>query len=91
MSSVAICALLTRAGYSPVFQVSCRDRNRIAIQGDLLGAAAMGVQQRALHHRRRRDPATSRRPSASSTWTASNCLRTARIMRDYGVYSAGAS
>ena len=30
MSSVAICALLTRAGYEPVMQVSCRDRNRIA-------------------------------------------------------------
>src|SRR4030067_61434 len=44
MSSVAICALLTRAGYEPVYQVSCRDRNRIAIQGDLLGAAAMGVK-----------------------------------------------
>jgi methylenetetrahydrofolate reductase (NADPH) len=44
MSSVAICALLTRAGYEPVYQVSCRDRNRIAIQGDLLGAAAMGVR-----------------------------------------------
>ena len=44
MSSVAICALLTRAGYEPVYQISCRDRNRIAIQGDLLGAAAMGVK-----------------------------------------------
>jgi methylenetetrahydrofolate reductase (NADPH) len=44
MSSVAVCALLTRAGYEPVLQVSCRDRNRIAIQGDLLGAAALGVQ-----------------------------------------------
>jgi methylenetetrahydrofolate reductase (NADPH) len=44
MSSVGVCALLTRAGYEPVMQVSCRDRNRIAIQGDLLGAAAMGVQ-----------------------------------------------
>jgi methylenetetrahydrofolate reductase (NADPH) len=43
MSSVGMCALLTRAGYEPVMQVSCRDRNRIAIQGDLLGAAAMGV------------------------------------------------
>ena len=40
----ACCALLTRAGYEPVFQISCRDRNRIAIQGDLLGAAAMGVR-----------------------------------------------
>ena len=44
MSSVAICALLTRAGYEPVYQISCRDRNRIAIQGDVLGAAAMGVK-----------------------------------------------
>ena len=43
MSSVGICALLTRAGYSTVMQISCRDRNRIAIQGDVLGAAAMGV------------------------------------------------
>ncbi len=43
MSSVAMCALLTTVGYSPVLQISCRDRNRIAIQGDVLGAAAMGV------------------------------------------------
>ncbi len=43
MSSVGMCALLTRIGYSMVMQVSCRDRNRIAIQGDVLGAAAMGV------------------------------------------------
>jgi methylenetetrahydrofolate reductase (NADPH) len=43
MSSVGVCALLTRIGYSPVMQVSCRDKNRIGIQGDLLGGAAMGV------------------------------------------------
>ena len=43
MSSVGVCALLSRVGYSTVLQVSCRDRNRIAIQGDVLGAAAMGV------------------------------------------------
>ena len=43
MSSLAVCALLTRAGYAPVMQISCRDKNRIAIQGDILGAAAMGV------------------------------------------------
>ena len=43
MSSVAMCSLLTSVGYSPVMQISCRDRNRIAIQGDVLGAAAMGV------------------------------------------------
>jgi len=43
MSSVSICALLTRIGYAPVMQISCRDQNRIAIQGNVLGAAAMGV------------------------------------------------
>lgn len=43
MSSVAVCALLTRVGYSMTLQISCRDRNRIAIQGDVLGGAAMGV------------------------------------------------
>ncbi len=43
MSSLGICALLTSAGYAPVMQISCRDRNRIAIQGDVLGAAALGV------------------------------------------------
>ncbi|TWG93847.1 5,10-methylenetetrahydrofolate reductase [Mesorhizobium sp. J18] len=43
MSSMGICALLTRMGYAPIMQIACRDRNRIAIQGDVLGAAAMGV------------------------------------------------
>lgn len=43
MSSVAVCSILTRLDYSMVMQVSCRDRNRIAIQGDVLGGAAMGV------------------------------------------------
>ena len=43
MSSVAICALLTRIGYSPIMQISCRDYNRIAIQGNVLGASALGV------------------------------------------------
>lgn len=43
MSSMGICSILSRAGLGIVLQISCRDRNRIAIQGDVLGAAAMGV------------------------------------------------
>ena len=43
MSSLAVTALLARAGYDVVMQMSCRDRNRIGLQGDLLGAAALGV------------------------------------------------
>lgn len=44
MSSVAASAILAAAGLNPVYQVACRDRNRIAIQGDILGAAALGVK-----------------------------------------------
>jgi methylenetetrahydrofolate reductase (NADPH) len=43
MSSMGISSILSRAGLDVVLQISCRDRNRIAIQGDVLGAAAMGV------------------------------------------------
>ena len=43
MGSMAVCALLTRLGYALIMQISCRDKNRIAIQGDILGGAAMGV------------------------------------------------
>lgn len=43
MSSVAAAAILRRAGYEPIVQATCRDRNRIALQSDLLGAAALGV------------------------------------------------
>jgi methylenetetrahydrofolate reductase (NADPH) len=43
MSSMAVCALLTQRGYALIQQISCRDKNRIAIQGDILGGAAMGI------------------------------------------------
>ncbi|MBX2836923.1 MAG: methylenetetrahydrofolate reductase [Gammaproteobacteria bacterium] len=43
MGSLAVCSLLTRLGYALIMQISCRDKNRIAIQGDILGGAAMGV------------------------------------------------
>jgi 5,10-methylenetetrahydrofolate reductase len=44
MSSVAASAILSAHDYAPVYQIVCRDRNRIAIQGDILGAAALGVK-----------------------------------------------
>ena len=43
MSSLASCRLLLDAGLEPVLQMACRDRNRIALQADLLGAHAMGI------------------------------------------------
>jgi methylenetetrahydrofolate reductase (NADH) len=43
MSSLAASVLALRAGLEPVMQLTCRDRNRMALQSDLLGAAALGV------------------------------------------------
>jgi methylenetetrahydrofolate reductase (NADPH) len=44
MSSLAACTLLKSAGLDPVLQVVVRDRNRIALQSDILGASALGVR-----------------------------------------------
>ncbi len=44
MSSSAVSALLIQHGVEPVVQMTCRDRNRLAIQADLLGAAALGAR-----------------------------------------------
>jgi methylenetetrahydrofolate reductase (NADPH) len=44
MSSLAACALLKRAGLDPVLQMVVRDRNRIALQSDILGASALGIR-----------------------------------------------
>ena len=44
LSSVAAAGLLAAAGHDVVMQLACRDRNRIALQADLLGGAVLGVQ-----------------------------------------------
>ena len=44
MSSLAVCRLLLDAGVEPGWQQACRDRNRIGLQADLLGAHALGIR-----------------------------------------------
>jgi methylenetetrahydrofolate reductase (NADPH) len=44
MSSVAAARILVEEGLEPVLQMTCRDRNRLGMQGDLLGAFALGVR-----------------------------------------------
>lgn len=44
LSSLAASVILLKEGVEPVFQMTCRDRNRLAIQSDLLGASALGVK-----------------------------------------------
>jgi methylenetetrahydrofolate reductase (NADPH) len=43
MSSLSACIILKEMGFDPILQMVCRDRNRIAIQSDILGAAALGI------------------------------------------------
>ncbi|NLT68971.1 MAG: methylenetetrahydrofolate reductase [Acidobacteria bacterium] len=43
MSSLSSCIILKELGFDPIWQMVCRDRNRIAIQSDILGAAALGI------------------------------------------------
>ncbi|MEB3340694.1 methylenetetrahydrofolate reductase [Okeania sp.] len=43
MSSLAACIILKNHGLEPICQVACRDRNRIALQADLMGASALGL------------------------------------------------
>jgi methylenetetrahydrofolate reductase (NADPH) len=43
MSGIAAAALLLQQGIDPIVHMNCRDRNRIALQKDLIGAAALGV------------------------------------------------
>lgn len=44
LGSLAVCSLLKQKGFEPVYQLTCRDRNRLALQSDLLSAAALGIE-----------------------------------------------
>jgi len=44
LGSLAVCSLLRQKGFEPIFQVTCRDRNRLALQSDILSAAALGIE-----------------------------------------------
>ncbi len=44
LGSLAVCHLLEKRGLEPVFQLTCRDRNRIALQSDLLSAYVLGIE-----------------------------------------------
>lgn len=44
LGSLAVCSLLKQRGIEPIFQVTCRDRNRLALQSDILSAASLGIE-----------------------------------------------
>jgi methylenetetrahydrofolate reductase (NADPH) len=89
MSSLPAAALLQGMGIETVATFTCRDRNRIALQGDLLGAAGLGIRNVLLvtgNHMSVGD-----HPGAKPVFDLDsvNLIRLARRLRDEGVYDSG--
>ena len=89
MASWAGSLLALAAGVEPVMQLTCRDRNRIALQSDLLGAAALGIPNVLLmtgDH-----PRSGDHPDATPVFDldGTGLLRTARAMREEGRLLSG--
>jgi methylenetetrahydrofolate reductase (NADPH) len=91
MGATAAAALLVRAGIEPVLQLTCRDRNRIALQSELMGAAALGVRNLLLL--RGDDPAAGDQPDAKPVFDLDSraLTETARTIRDDGKLPHGAA
>jgi len=89
ISSLGVCALLVQKGPTPVMQISCRDRNRIAIQGDILGAAALGIVN--LLCLTGDGVANGDHPGAVPVFDLDSIslLNAARLMRDEGHFLSG--
>lgn len=89
ISSVAACTILSNAGYEVILQMSCRDRNRIAMQAELLGASALGLHN--VLCLTGDDVTAGDHPQAKRVFDfdSTQLLQTARIMRDDGMFLSG--
>jgi len=70
MSSLGASAILKREGFEVVWQVTCRDRNRLALQSDILAAAALGIEN--ILALTGDHPVLGDHPEAISTWSSSS-------------------
>ncbi|MHB0876291.1 MAG: methylenetetrahydrofolate reductase [Anaerolineae bacterium] len=89
ISSIATCALLVQKGLEPTLQMNCRDRNRIAMQSELLGAAALGIKNVFLMSGD--DVVSGDQPESKRVYDLGSVqlIRAAKIMRDQGVFLSG--
>jgi methylenetetrahydrofolate reductase (NADPH) len=89
MSAPIAAALLARADIEPVLQLTCRDRNRLALEGALMGAAACGV--RNLLCLMGDDPRAGDQPETKGVFDidAAGLMRIARTLRDEGKLPSG--
>ena len=95
MSSIAGSKLLVDAGLEPVAQMTCRDRNRIAMQSDLLGAAALGLKNILAisgdHQRAGASGKLKGHPGAKGVYDVDSIqlINIIKNMRDEGVQAGG--
>ncbi len=89
LSPLAAAAILAREGIEPVLQFTMRDRNRLALQADVMGAAALGIPN--ILALRGDEPMVGDQPEAKPVYDLDSVglLRMARAMRDQGVYPSG--
>lgn len=89
IASLAACAILRQSGYEAVLQLSCRDRNRIALQGLLLGAAALDI--RNVLCLTGDGVEVGDQPQAKPVFDLDSIqlLQTARLMREEGIFLSG--
>jgi methylenetetrahydrofolate reductase (NADH) len=89
LGAVTAAAILAEQGIEPILQLTCRDRNRIALQSDLLSAAASGV--RNILVLRGDDPSAGDQPEAKPVFDLDprSLLNTARRLRDAGELPTG--
>lgn len=89
ISQLAAAHFLADAGFEPVVQFVCRDRNRLALQADILGACALGA--RNILALTGDDVSAGDHPETNPTYDLDSLhlLRIARIMRDDGTYLSG--
>ncbi len=89
MSALAAAAILIAAGIEPIFQITCRDRNRIALQSELMGAAALGIRNLLLLTGD--DPKVGDQPETKPVFDidSETLIETARRLCDEGVLPTG--
>jgi methylenetetrahydrofolate reductase (NADPH) len=89
MSALAAAALLIGAGIEPILQITCRDKNRIALQSELMGAAALGIRNLLLLTGD--DPKAGDQPDTKPVFDidSKTLIETARRLRDEGTLPTG--
>jgi methylenetetrahydrofolate reductase (NADPH) len=89
MSALAAAAIIAREGIDPVLQLTTRDRNRIALQGDVVGASALGIHNFLCLTGDKMSAGDQ--PDAAEVFEIDSgaLMRQMRDMRDLGAYPSG--